>query len=70
VLVCPSAKLAGTYRQQSWPLRLTFAILGLIIVLSLKWPLMFLGILVLGLAYCVYRIVKDRKASNAKNTKQ
>lgn len=39
----------------------TIGALVLIVTLSLKYPLAFLGLLIFGLAYAIYRIVKDRK---------
>jgi chromate transport protein ChrA len=48
--------------------RFTIIIFSLIIIASLRWPLVFVGVLVLGVAYCVYRIVKDRASSARKES--
>jgi membrane protein implicated in regulation of membrane protease activity len=47
--------------------RLIIVSLGLLLIFSFRWPLAFLGVLVLALVYCLYRIVKDRRASKSPN---
>ena len=42
----------------------TITILVLFGTLSLKYPLAFLAFLILGLAYAIYRIIKDRKKAS------
>ena len=42
---------------------------GLILIFSFRWPVAFLAVLVLALAFCVYRIVKDRRASKVKRAR-
>jgi ABC-type enterochelin transport system permease subunit len=44
----------------------TIGLLVLVGTLSLKYPLAFLGFLILGLAYAIYRIIKDRKNDQLK----
>ena len=45
-------------------MRLTIIVLVLVGTLSLKYPLAFLGLLILGLVYCIYRIAKDRNKAS------
>jgi hypothetical protein len=43
----------------------TIAALVLVGTLSLRYPLVFLGFLVVALVYAIYRIVNDRKSGSA-----
>ncbi len=45
-------------------MRATIAILAVVAMISLKYPLAFLGFLIMGLAYAIYRIVKDRRKAS------
>jgi F0F1-type ATP synthase assembly protein I len=42
----------------------TIAVLVLIGTLSFRYPLALLSFLILGLAYAIYRIIKDRKKAS------
>lgn len=45
----------------------TIAVLVLVGRLSFRYPLAFLGFLILGLAYAIYRIIKDRKKASTQH---
>jgi hypothetical protein len=50
----------GAFRNE---FRLTLAAFVVVLAVSLKYPLILLALLTLGLAYCIYRIIKDRKTT-------
>jgi hypothetical protein len=53
-------------RDEQFRINMVVAIAALVLVgtLSFRYPLALLGFLILGLAYAIYRIVKDRKKAS------
>jgi len=56
-------------RAERFRVNMTVTIAALVLVgtFSLKYPLALLGFLILGLAYAIYRIIKERRNRSAQS---